>query len=284
MTKQLQQNEKQAIIRLYNEGNSLHKISKLKNFSRPTIRKILRNANIRNVSKSDIDHSDTIKTCYFDNINNEETAYFLGLLYADGNVYINKKRNSYSISINLIESDRLLLEKLRDRIAPEHKLYFVNQRHIVGHGQWALRMQSEILAKSLIKNGCEPRKSLTLEFPKHIPNYLLHHFIRGYFDGDGCICAYKHKNDNKNYVRFCISFAGTKMFLGTLAPILGIFLKSTPPVYIKKNKNDINAELTIGGNQQVYRLMTWLYKDATIFLKRKHEKYLDLQQEIAKYY
>ena len=41
--------------------------------------------------------------------------------------------------------------------------------------------------KDLIKLGVTPRKSLTLKFPTFLNEDLMRHFIRGYFDGDGCI-------------------------------------------------------------------------------------------------
>jgi len=39
----------------------------------------------------------------------------------------------------------------------------------------------------LIALGCIPRKSLLLKFPtsNQVPEHLIRHFIRGYFDGDG---------------------------------------------------------------------------------------------------
>ena len=39
----------------------------------------------------------------------------------------------------------------------------------------------------LEKHGCVENKSLILQFPTTVPEELMHHFIRGYFDGDGCI-------------------------------------------------------------------------------------------------
>lgn len=45
------------------------------------------------------------------------------------------------------------------------------------------------------------------EFFGNVTNFL--HFIRGYIDGDGCLCVYK---DN-NKVRTCLSLVGTENFL-----------------------------------------------------------------------
>ena len=46
------------------------------------------------------------------------------------------------------------------------------------------------LVHDLIKHGCVENKSLILKAPTTVPKELLHHFIRGYFDGDGCVAFY----------------------------------------------------------------------------------------------
>jgi len=51
-----------------------------------------------------------------------------------------------------------------------------------------------------------------------------------------------------------------------------------------KNTNIITTTLSLGGNRQVYQLLTWLYKDSTIYLPRKYEKYLELKQFINEKY
>ena len=53
-----------------------------------------------------------------------------------------------------------------------------------------LKISNKHIGNSLINKGCIPKKSLILEFPNlsQVPKFLIRHFIRGYFDGDGCIC------------------------------------------------------------------------------------------------
>ena len=41
--------------------------------------------------------------------------------------------------------------------------------------------------------NCTQNKSLTLQFPNFISDELMPHFIRGLFDGDGCIWNGKRK-------------------------------------------------------------------------------------------
>ena len=72
------------------------------------------------------------------------------------------------------------------------------------------------LHDSLIKQGCVPNKSLILTFPdiNVVSEDLVRHFIRGYFDGDGCLSFNKNKYCTPN-----ISILGTKQFLEKLETI-----------------------------------------------------------------
>ena len=71
-------------------------------------------------------------------------------------------------------------------------------------------MRSQKTVNDLKKLGCVEKKSSILTFPtsQQVPNNLIYHFIRGYFDGDGSICI-----TDKNYH---ISFVGTENFIKEL--------------------------------------------------------------------
>ena len=95
---------------------------------------------------------------------------------------------------------------------------------------------------------------------EQIPHELMHHFLRGYFDGDGSIC---HTiQDGK--IRWQVSFIGTIHFLN----------------YVQKFLNKKHELSTCGNNYRfnfskfcdVKDILNILYKDATIFLDRKYEK------------
>lgn len=53
--------------------------------------------------------------------------------------------------------------------------------------------------------GVNFRKTFDLKMP-NIPDEMIRHFIRGYFDGDGCICKYLIKGTD-NY-RFTFEIVG----------------------------------------------------------------------------
>lgn len=62
------------------------------------------------------------------------------------------------------------------------------------------------MCNDLISHGCVPNKSLILKPPK-IDNELINHFIRGYFDGDGCVSF------NSKTKVYAVCILGTKEIL-----------------------------------------------------------------------
>jgi hypothetical protein len=118
------------------------------------------------------------------------------------------------------------------------------------------------MCQDLIRLGCKPRKSLELKFPE-INDVLLPHFVRGYFDGDGCASVHNKKQKTP---QLRLSFIGTEDFLSKLQGVIGTNCKLVPT-----GNNKIVKSLGISGNTQTKRITDWMYKDATIFLERKRK-------------
>jgi intein/homing endonuclease len=76
--------------------------------------------------------------------------------------------------------------------------------------------------KKTQKLGVIQAKTHTLTFPDFLKEDLIRHFIRGYFDGDGCLTgSYEnYKNKEKKYFAWCISIVGTTTFLNKIGEIL----------------------------------------------------------------
>lgn len=113
------------------------------------------------------------------------------------------------------------------------------------------------MCSDLIKLGCVPRKSLILQFPD-IPSSVTRHFVRGYFDGDGCASWH---NKKMKVPQLRLSFIGTLCFLTRLKNILKVESGILP-----KGRAKI---LQINGNKQAKRIRDWMYQDALIFLDKK---------------
>jgi intein/homing endonuclease len=153
---------------------------------------------------------------FFDIINDEEKAYFLGLMYADGNNYV-RIPHSYEVSIKLQEQDKYILEKFRDLLSPQTNLKLIIDKKI--KTKYCLfKINSKILSHQLSELGCVPAKSLILEFPKFISNNLIHHFIRGYSDGDGSI--YSKSPTKTDYINYGWQITSTNKFTSFLKMII----------------------------------------------------------------
>ncbi len=207
---------------------------------------------------------------FFEVINSEEKAYYLGLLYADG--YINDIGYNSYVELTLQIEDKYILELF---------LSTLNSNRVpseIKNGKYSrIVLNSKKIVDDLKNFGCINKKTHFLKFPSNIEHKYLHHLIRGYFDGDGCI--WQNKIDNQYH----ISFTGNIDFLiGIEEYILGNLLLDKKKHYSPCNrnrKNNIRA-LKYGGNQIITKIFDLLYKDSTIYLHRKHEKFINAKNNI----
>lgn len=260
----------QDILQQYNSGLSASKIAKQLGCSHTLVLDFLDKNNVLKTPKNQLIRKyKDIEENYFDNVDTEEKAYFLGLLYADGCV-----SKFYScFEIGLQEEDRHILEKLSLSIMHKDILKFIDRSKCSRKNQWRLRVSNKHMCNSLKKIGCTPKKSLTLKFPEFLDGELIRHFIRGYFDGDGSISC----NKNQNY-GYKFKITSTFDFCKEADKQIN---KSLPMHFTYEiNKNKVTTTISVGGNRQILRLMEWIYKDANIYLYRKYNKYKELVTRI----
>ena len=125
----------------------------------------------------------TFNEDFFETIDSEEKAYWLGFMAADG--CISLTNDLYPrISLKLSEKDLDHLEKFKYSIKGNFKIHEINS--IKCGKSYSIDLSSKKMYNDLLDKGITPRKSLTLLPPKNVPDDLIRHWIRGYFDGDGC--------------------------------------------------------------------------------------------------
>lgn len=217
---------------------------------------------------------------YFDVVDTEDKAYFLGFLYADGCNYEDRK----AVTLSLQEEDKEILDKLNILIGsnrPIKQVKYSSPDHNK-KSQFRLAINSERLSQKLALLGMTQRKTFTLKFPteEQVPSRLIKHFIRGYFDGDGCICWTIPKN--ANYPKPEISIVSTEEFCIKLLEYLENNLQISGKYKKRhKNRNTTTRQLKISSRKFIHKFMRWIYGDASIFLKRKHDKYQELVEIIT---
>ncbi|MEK6878698.1 MAG: hypothetical protein AABY22_03775, partial [Nanoarchaeota archaeon] len=114
-------NEKDLIIEKYKNGHKIMKIARDINRSKSGVTKVLVEAGIPRRSKDYERRKHFFDFDFFNIINTEEKAYFLGLLYSDG--FITKNGNQVVISLQ--ENDVDILEKFKKSIKFTGDLQYV---------------------------------------------------------------------------------------------------------------------------------------------------------------
>lgn len=196
---------------------------------------------------------------YFEVIDSEEKAYFLGLLFADGNVYTARNR----VQITLANEDAYILQKFADCIGYTGKLYIDREKYS------KLILPSKKMCADLTNLGCTPNKSLTLKFPTNLSDELLHHFIRGYFDGDG------HISRDKKLVNpyYHINITSTIEFIIVLKDILLKNEITTGNINKRYKDRKVSAHTVYVQNKSAKKFIEYLYEQATVYLTRKQKVY-----------
>lgn len=164
---------------------------------------------------------------YFENIDTENKAYWLGLIAADG--YISKRKsgqNSFTLALHEIEP----LEALRNDLESNKPIYIQDnskyENKYSNNIGYRITFVSNKMVSDLERNGIIERKTFKLKLP-NLRKDLYSHFIRGYFDGDGSV--FYSKSQNKIDEILCVSICGTNNFLNELCVIMNIDSKK----YIK---------------------------------------------------
>ena len=203
---------------------------------------------------------------FFENIDTEKKAYWLGFMYADGCVTGNNKS---VIKLGIKDYDHL--EKFKNDINATNNIKSYNG---ISYGTQieycTITLRSEKTMNDLIKQGCVKNKSLILKFPtlNQVPKHLIRHFIRGYFDGDGSV--YMHTTNKTPQ----IEFVGTKEFLE------GIILNSDLPneyinthIFKEKRRESNTYYIKIWKFEDVQLFYNFMYKDCTVKMDRKFNKF-----------
>ncbi len=203
---------KQEIIKYYlSQPMTMKQVEDKYELSHPTMTKILKD--VPKYTRAKLNNPN-MKEHLFQEINNEESAYFLGLLISDGNVFKDGTGRQASISITLDLRDKYMLEKFKEVLQVNTSIGHDGR----GCGQIAIR--SNIMAEELAQYGVVPRKSYITYLPQ-IPDKQMRHLIRGIFDGDGSILAKPSlNNDGHNRFLHSISFCGTHQLMEDISKYL----------------------------------------------------------------
>jgi hypothetical protein len=181
---------------------------------------------------------------------NVEMAYVLGFWFADGWM----SQPQHKASICFVSKDRDHLELVRKVMQSGHPI------HQQGQGCFRLSIGSKQLWHDLYNLGGRPAKSLVAEMPS-IPQPLIHHFVRGFVDGDGCLYW-----DNAQRRSPRMQLVGGVTFLQRLSQVI----EQETGVSVARVRERVNKvpDITYSGiKAQV--LAKWMYTSGDLALERK---------------
>jgi len=204
---------------------------------------------------------------YFDCIDSEEKAYFLGFISADGCI-VERTKISKLLSIHINRQDIKILEKFKTAICFTGNIFLCKSKSEMCN----IFCYSVKMVNDLSKYGVVPRKTKILKFPE-LPEHLIKHYMRGYFDGDGCISIHKDKrfnNGDRGQVNIVsASFDFINEYINLLVKNAGVKRNN-----ILDRKGDGSYYvIDWAGLADVENIYHFLYDNATIFLDRKKEKF-----------
>lgn len=253
---------------LYDNGFSLREIAVKLNSKTATLWRRLQEAGVA-TKKPLFAYRERLRTypiddTIFENIDTQEKAYILGFLYADG--YVNK--NISQVSLKLQRRDEPILNKIKLCLNYNKPL-----NYSVARGKFEqcnLIICNKKIYYDLQSHGLHPCKSFTCEFPV-LRDDLNRHFIRGYFDGNGCICVRHDKRHGTLVASFRI--LASSMLCNSFK---NHFLKQGIASYIGHDKRVKTGVDYIETRRidSIYKMYSYLYEGSSICLDRKHDKFL----------
>lgn len=204
---------------------------------------------------------------FFDVIDTEGKAYWLGFFLADASV----SNNSNTISIGLSIRDYDHLHRLKKSLKITRPIReFISSN---GYKSCIISFYSQNIKEKLISYNVIPNKK---KYGKHpfllLNNDLIKHYVRGFFDGDGCVSESIRKETGTK--RYAIEIASCQEML--------VFIKK----FLADNNievSDIREHMSIyeirtSNNLEIIKFFNLIYKDANIYLPRKYERLEDISR------
>ena len=218
----------------------------------------------------------TLDEDVFNKIDNEEKAYWLGFLYADG--YITRHKQGQFV-LGLKQKEFEILQLFCKFLKTNKPIYEFtsNNGYNKGKKYFQVLISSNKIVNDLRILGIFEKKSLELKFPNinQVPKEFINHFIRGYFDGDGSVFHFKSKRKNKTYIYLGVSICGTKEFLDELKENLPFITKKESIIFKDKRKTTNCYKIKLETNKRANAFYNFVYNNCTIFLERKRKTFND---------
>lgn len=200
-------------------------------------------------------------------------AYVLGYIYADGSLEDSSYLRGKYIRLSSVE--KYSIERVKLWLKSNHTIVTQLSSWPNGRNKYILRIGSKKMYDSLLRLGLYPNKSKSVKFPE-FPRRYLPHFVRGYFDGDGCVFVQKAKGKYGQTIlkKLTIIFtSGSKVFLEAM----NFAFKEIMPLEARRVYDSHRSFQLRYNTSDSIQLFTFIYKNAEpgTYFDRKFYKFAE---------
>lgn len=219
---------------------------------------------------------------YFSKVDTADKAYWLGFLYADGSInryYKNEKLKSMTLELGLSYKDKEHLEKFKQCLDSNIPIFEkTNKTNGKEYKSVRIQLNNTKICYDLWDLGCTPSKTYDIKFPTYdiVPKEFMKDFIRGFFDGDGCISV--SEMNGKPHI-FTIITGMSDMLQSISDFLISEKIISVQPKIYKDNRRNSTYDMCIHGKDTNKDFLDYLYKDSDLYLDRKYKQYIDFYKD-----
>lgn len=226
---------------------------------------------------------------YFDVIDDEHKAYWLGFLWSDGYLGHRIRDNGveeYNLKLSLMENDYHHLEKFNKDLDGKYNIHFYNySKNAFKTEQKEARLfiTSKHMGKVLkYQYGIIPYRKDFSKIENSVAQNLIKHLIRGIIDADGTIAMYEIIDNGDLRKTYSIKICGTESTLRYIEKhfiemnLVNNFTRKLYKRHKEQERDNGCLNLAFAGKNNVINILNYLYQDSTIYLDRKYKKYLNM--------
>lgn len=272
----LKENDKQLILKLYQEGYGAPYIANKLGIATHKISYFVKKSGISR-TPSEAARKYSFDENFFKEIDTEEKAYWLGFMYADG--YASSRKYGKCVGLTLSSKDKKHLMKFVECLHSNIPIHDYISSTTYGNAKYSkVVLCSDTMYRNAVKQGIVEHKTNILT-PPIISKKFIPHFIRGYFDGDGCLTSFMkkhHPNRPGKHCEYAVKILGTKPLLDFIKDFIEDNKIAKINQYYRRKEEQIVLSLELSGNNQVKNFLDLIYEKATVYLDRKYERYQNL--------
>lgn len=262
-SKIIPQEHKDAMVKSYLDGKTAKQSAEPFGYSWMACISELKRRGIATRTNSQTHRKYKVNETFFDNIDTEEKAYWLGFLTADGNI---KKT---AIQLHISSKDREHLLKFIKALRSEHPVYDrIATTKGKKHKVCGVNIGSAKLSDAVQKLGVKPRKSFVVKPCMLLPPDLVRHYWRGVVDGDGCLSRSRSRKTGNGSPKWSINLVGSRFITKAFSDWVRGFTKTKAKIRRRGRVWNIGYS----GNGIATAVIKTLYEDATVYMTRKMER------------